>query len=226
MQMKLARLAPARCLIWDPKREFAGTVTTLKDLPARIAAAKGGAFRLVYRPDNAAGPDVQKARFDFLCSNAIAAGNLVLVVDELADVTDTNPRLVPRHWRLVLKEQRHYGLRILAASQRPQHLNKDLWDFATVIRSGRLNYTPSRTEIANVLGVKFSEVQELNGCQWIERDSSGQVLRGELQWQKNRPVDVLRRTVVPIEQAGRPGGRSKKTGASFRPRIVKVSMDR
>lgn len=192
LQMRLAQLGAPRVLAWDPKREFQGELVTLGTLRARLAAVGQGPCRLVYRPDTKP-EEVQKARFEFWCASAIQARDLLLVVDELADVTSPNPALVPAAWNQVMREQRHYGLRILAASQRPQHLNKDLWDFATRVRAFRLNYTPSRREVANVLDVGFEELAALVECQWIERDMrSGELKRGDLAWKRNTPQDVPR----------------------------------
>lgn len=192
IEMLRTALKPRRSLIWDPKREFAGELVTLGTLKARLAALGQGPLCLVYRPDHK-DQAIQRARFEFFCQRALEARNLLMVVDELADVTSPNPGEVPVSFSLVLREQRHYGIQLIAASQRPQHLNKDLWDFATRIRSGRLNYTPSRREVCNVLGVEFAEVAALSGCQWIERDNlANATLRGELVWKRGKPLDVSR----------------------------------
>lgn len=85
----IAKAKPARLLIWDPMQEYAefGQVTqSLGELVAQIAAGgKRGKFSLVYQPSS--DEKTRAKQFDVFCGLAMAAGQLVLVVEELKFVT-------------------------------------------------------------------------------------------------------------------------------------------
>lgn len=237
IRIQLAR-SSARRLVFDPMGEYGrdtGELVNLAGLQKRLGAAGKGPFSLVY-PPNAGLPKILKEeqrlriikhRFDIWCRLAFAAGNLLAVVDEAADVTSSNRYEVPAGWSVLMRQGRHRAIEIIAGTQRPADIDKRLWSFATRIRTGRLNFSNDRRELANVLNVDAAEVAALVKRQWIERDMlTGAVRRGSLEWQKNRPVDVERRTVGDNALPVRPGIRDKKTGASKRPRNGKVSMGR
>lgn len=242
IRIALAENAP-RVLIFDPMREFAGfgvrqnLTNTLKS----VTAAGAGPFAMVYQPDTS-DPARLKQKFDVFCKLAFAAGNLLVVVDEAADVTSPNRYEVPEGWSTLLRQGRHRAVRILAATQRPADIDKRLWTFATRIRTGRLNYSSDQRELANVLNVAPDEVAGLIERKWIERDMlTGQVTRGSIEWIKGAPVNVarqaltaearaslaaslkpakppkppsVRRVLAPGAKPGRPAARAVKPGAS------------
>ncbi len=215
IRIQLAAASPRR-LIFDPMNEYGRDVGELVDLAGlqkRLAVAKAGPFSLVYRP---ATDDTKllKARFDIWCRLAFAAGSLVAVVDEAADVTSPNRYEIPPGWSTLMRQGRHRSIQMIAATQRPADIDKRLWSFATRIRTGRLNFSNDQRELAGVLNVELREVAALVERQWIERDMrTGAIRRGSLEWQKKRPVDVERRMVGENAQLARPGTRVKKTGA-------------
>jgi len=184
----------ARRLIFDPLHEYDGLGDRL-DLEAirrRLVEAGRGPFSLLYQPD---GSDLVrlKRQFDVFCKLAFAAGDLLCVVDEAADVTSPVRSQVPEGWSTLLRQGRHRAVRIIAATQRPADVDKRLWTFATRLRTGRLNYSSDRKEIANVLSVEVAELAGLTGQQWIERDMlTGALARGVLDWKRGRPVNVAR----------------------------------
>ena len=125
-----------RVMIFDPMREFGafGVCENLTNMIARISAAGAGPFALVYQPDTS-DPARIKQKFDVFCKLAFAAGNVLAVVDEAADVTSPNRYEVPEGWSTLLRQGRHRSVRILAATQRPADIDKRLWTFATRIRT-------------------------------------------------------------------------------------------
>jgi len=157
----------------------------------RLIAAGRGRFSLVYSPPDQ--PEHIKQRYGAFCDLAFAAGDLLLVCDELADVTAPGPHGIPPGWQTVMRKGRHRGLRIVVGSQRPAGVDKSLWSFATRLRTGRLNYASDVVQLANVLNVTRIEVGALVERQWVERDMlTGATARGSLEWRRGRPVDVVR----------------------------------
>jgi hypothetical protein len=182
-----------RVMLFDPMREFGdfGQIpASLNALRKALADAGAGSFALVYRPDTS-DPQKLKERFGVFCKLAFAAGDVLVVVDEAADVTSPNRYEVPEGWSTLLRQGRHRSVRILAATQRPADIDKRLWTFATRIRTGRLNYGSDRAELANVLNVRPDDIAGLIERQWIERDMlTGATARGSIEWVKGRPQNV------------------------------------
>jgi hypothetical protein len=187
-------MRPPRAVIFDPMHEFGqfgDRVRTLDELRRRLILAAGKPVHLVYSPPD--DPLHLKQRYDVFCNLACAAGDLLLVCDELADVTAPGPHGIPPGWSTVVRKGRHLGVRILVGSQRPAGVDKNLWSFATRIRTGRLNFAADVVQLAGVLNVERREVAALIERQWIERDMlTGQVSRGALEWRRGKPLDVSR----------------------------------
>jgi hypothetical protein len=207
-----------RRLIFDPMGEFAKsgarTVANLDDMRKTILTAGAGPFSLNYQPDTS-DPAKLKQKFDVFCKLAFAAGDLLLVVDEAADVTSPNRYEIPEGWSTVLRQGRHRSLRILAATQRPADIDKRLWTFATRIRTGRLNYSSDQSELANVLNVDRAEIAGLIERQWIERDMlTGQITRGSIEWVgkgqgRAKPVQVPQNSSRTAQAPAEPVGRGR-----------------
>lgn len=198
IRIQLAQRSAPRRLVVDPVHTLgrdAGEVVKLANLPARLA--QPGPFSLVVQPPRLSFEHM-RACFGFICKQIIAvqsskaAAPLLLIVDELADVTHATPGLVPESWAMVMRDQRHYKLHIIACSQRPAEIDKRIWSFATRLRAGRLNSTGDVRALADVLMVPALEVSALIDRQWIERDKiSGTLTRGALEWRRGRPVDII-----------------------------------
>jgi hypothetical protein len=186
---------PLRAIVFDPMGEYGGVMVTLDGMRrSLLAAGLSTGFCLIYRPYT---EDLVKLkqRFDVFCKLAFAAGDLLCVVDEAADVTSPNRYEVPEGWSTLLKQGRHRAVRIIAGTQRPADVDKRLWTFATRIRTGRLNYSSDQAELANVLNVDRAEVAALVERQWIERDMlTGAITRGSIEWRRNTPYNVPRLT--------------------------------
>jgi hypothetical protein len=178
MQQQLRRARPARLLVWDPMEEFAefGTVFSSR---AKLAEHLGArtAFAAVYRPGDAL--ERYPALFDWFCRLAWAAGELHLVVDELADVTA--PSRAPAKWSAITRKGRHRGIAATAASQRPASIDKDFLGNCTFIHCGRLNYGGDLDVMARHLGVGADELAGLADLHFVERNMvTGAVRRGVL----------------------------------------------
>lgn len=149
---------PRRLLIWDPLGEYSEFVTrTVASIADLATAAKAKEFRVAYYP----GPDSEKFAdpFALFCRIAFAAGDLVMMVEELADVT--RPSWAPMPWRRCTKQGRHRKLKIIAATQRPADVDKSFLGAATMIRCFMLGEPADEKTMAERLRVPLLDVQQL-----------------------------------------------------------------
>jgi hypothetical protein len=156
-----------RLLIWDYMREygsFADTITA--DLGPAIQSLKKATFRTAFHPSF---DDKARAKqFDLFCRAAVSAGNLRLVIEELAFVT--SPSFAPAGWKMATSVGRHQGLRLIGASQRPAQVDKAFWSNCTEIHCGFLNYEADQKTMAQVLGVAVTDIQSLEPLQYIHKN--------------------------------------------------------
>jgi hypothetical protein len=210
IKRELRRDKPKRLMIWDPEHEYADAAsphgafgTVVRDLGTvhkmLTAAGAAGGFAIVFYPsDNS---DAAKKQFDVFCRLASAAGNLTLVVEELAFVT--MPSWAPEGWSMCTLRGRKRGLTIYGASQRPASVDKNFFANATRVRTGRLNYEADKKTLSNVLGVSMLEMGQLEPLQFIERNmANGEVSRGMLVFgaQQYAKKNSAKRTKKPATQ--------------------------
>lgn len=175
LKAELRRLKPRRLIVWDALGEYTEFGTAANSLGDLLAAAKNAVFRCIFRPDR--DPLKARAQFDGLCRIAFAAGDCVLVAEELAFVT--SPSFAPPGWSECTLKGRHRGLRIYGASQRPASIDKHFFGNATSIRTGRLNFARDVKVLADVLQVPAAQVQGLQPLQWVSRDmATGKITAG------------------------------------------------
>lgn len=155
---RLSEEKPRRLLIWDPLGEYGEfvtrTVTRLDDL---AQSAKAGEFRVAYWP----GPDSTKFadKFALFCRIVFAAGDLTMMVEELADVTTASWAPVP--WRRCTKQGRHRKLCIIASTQRPADVDKSFLSSCTFIRCFQLGEPNDEKAMAARLRVPVEDVAKL-----------------------------------------------------------------
>ncbi|VTU20749.1 AAA-like domain protein [Variovorax sp. SRS16] len=171
----LSGLKPSRLLVWDPLGEYgdlvSGATSRLADV-AKLAAGKS--FRVAFYP----GPDVgtYKEKFAMFCRIAFAAGNLVMLVEELADVT--SPTYAPMAWKQCTKKGRHAGLQIIAATQRPADIDKHFLGGCTYIRCFTQRFPADAKAMAGAMKLPFDTINALETREegsvtvlsWIEKD--------------------------------------------------------
>jgi hypothetical protein len=145
----LSEVNPQRLLIWDPRNEYADHGVRFDSLPLLVQA-----FRK-------AGPKPIKARFvpngrvktaeafGIVCTLAFEAGHLLLLAEELSEVT--NPSWAPPPWRKCLVQGRHRGLHIVGATQRPALIDKTLLGNCTRVRCFQLGYADDEEVMAKEL---------------------------------------------------------------------------
>jgi hypothetical protein len=196
IKRRLAELQPKRLLIWDPRDEYAAHAQPYRTLPSLIAAwskaGKDGPCRARYVP----GPDVKLAdAFAIVCKLAFALGGLVLLAEELSDVT--TPGYAPPAWRQITTQGRHKGLHVLGAAQRPALIDKTFLGNCTRIRCGQLVYAADRKAMAAALDCAEPLVAELES---VELDSGGARLE---MLERDRSRRVLERVTLTVARGGR-----------------------
>lgn len=167
-----------RIIIWDAMHEYGAHGVVVSEL-ARMCEiiAAGKQFAIVFQPvtDTAK----RQQQFDMFCRIALAAGNLLLVVEELRFVT--TPSRAPVGWAQVCLTGRHKGLKVIGASQRPASIDKDFLGNATVIHVGRLVYPEDVRAVSRASQIPEAQIADLKPLDWIEKDmTAGKFSRGRL----------------------------------------------
>lgn len=168
-------LKPVRLLAWDPLHEYGDLVTTTTAKLSDVAkAAAGKSFRIAFYPGPNA--DDYADKFAMFCRIAFAAGNLVMLVEELADVT--KPSWAPVAWRQCTKKGRHAGLQIIAATQRPADIDKHFLGGCTYIRCFTQRFPADAKAMAGAMKLPYEQINALETREegavtvlnWIEKD--------------------------------------------------------
>lgn len=195
---RLRDLKPPRLLIWDPRNEYGKLAPAAPTLPHLVGAfkhAKGGPVRQRY----VAGESIKLAdAFDAVCRLAFAAENLVLLAEELSDVTTASH--APASWKRVITQGRHAGLHVIGAAQRPALIDKTFLGNCTYIRCFALRYHEDRQAMAKALDVPLQDVNALQTTetekgawthvhiQYLERDFRAGMLQGG-EYRLKKPAD-------------------------------------
>jgi hypothetical protein len=174
VRQTIEKAKPARLLIWDFKHDpgMEGLGTPVRSLPELIRSCKGKTFRLQYLVDH--GRDLQ-TQFDLFCQAAWLAGNVLVFVDELPEVTKANK--APAAWRRIVNIGREYRgqdgalrhISIIGAGQRPAECDKSFISNCDVIHTGRLSHAGDARQIAEFMGCDYQELMRLEDLHWIER---------------------------------------------------------
>lgn len=168
---------PVRLMVWDFMREYSREriARPTESLASLVAACRQQQFRVAFHPSF---DDKTRAKqFDLFCRLAMDEGDLCMLVEEMSQVT--KPSFAPAAWSRVTLMGRHHGLRVIGASQRPAHIDKNFLGNATTIRTGGLRYPEDRAAVAKAMGIDPAEIAALVPLQWIERDmGTGAITRG------------------------------------------------
>lgn len=168
VMQELKRLNPARLVVWDTKGEFAreGYAVAVQSISEAIRRMRSPEFRIAFQPSGDA--DKMKRDFALLTEACFFAKNLVLVAEELSDVTQ--PQHAAAGWRKCTSQGRTEGLTIYGLSQHPANLDKHFFGNCSKVRTGRLNFEAHLRTIANCLGVDKKQIANLRPLEYIERD--------------------------------------------------------
>lgn len=156
---RLAELKPGRLLIWDPRDEYdkaAQRFTTLSGLVTAFKRAGAGKIKARFVPGS--GIDLAAA-FGLVCDLAFTAGDVVLLAEELSDVTTATH--APAAWRRCVTQGRHRALHIIGAAQRPALIDKTFLGNCTYLRCFTLRYDDDRRTMAKALDVPQAQIDAL-----------------------------------------------------------------
>lgn len=185
----LERLQPRRLVLVDPDGEYSkwgDLVDHPRELAMRLALPE---YRVRFRPDidRARG----EAQFAWLCSmvrwqvdpqpgqaRPASTAPVLLVVDELADLVGPSFREAPASWRWCVRRGRKYGVSVMAASQRPEEIDKSFFAMPSHLVVHAIGDPDAAARLAKALTVKPAEVNALSGHAYIMRDRyTGKVTR-------------------------------------------------
>jgi hypothetical protein len=206
---KLRESHPTRLLIWDTMNEYADFAQRADTLSKMVEGMKSSAtFRLRYVPERV-DPKKLAERFDVFCAVAYAAGDLVMVVEELQTVT--SPSFAGASWSDCTLRGRHKGLTIIGVSQRPASVDKNFFSNCTLVITGRLNYVEDIRCMANVLGVPEEAIGEMPQLAFIQRNmTTGETHAGDVPLPGHAPkalgaVRELQAQPARVDQVAQPG---------------------
>jgi len=181
----IARLNPPRLMVWDFKHDpsLEGMGTAYRSLPEFIEACREKRFSVRYLVNHAG--DIH-AQFDLFCKVAWKAGDVLVFVDELPEVTKANK--APQAWRQLVNVGREYQdggkvkkVAIIGAGQRPAECDKSFIANADVVHVGRLGNASDAQAMARSWGLNQREFMDLPDLHWREkRAHSPEIFSGVL----------------------------------------------
>lgn len=191
VKQTIAKARPARLMVWDYKHDHAlegvGVSCTSWAEFVRLCKKPKFAARYLVSPDH--DPHEQ---FDAFCALAWREGNMLIFVDELAEVTKANK--APPAWRKVVNVGRSYdngrkSIAIIGASQRPAEVDKSFLANCDIIHTGRLGDVADARRFAQSWGINPAELVNLADLHWIEkRADQAEIVRGVLKF-SNKSAD-------------------------------------
>lgn len=169
----------SRLLIWDPDEEY--TIPHAKTLQqARAVASRAGFGPLRL------GVTLQPTRdaFEWFCRLAFslchAAAPLVVIVEELADVAGSG-KASPA-WGELVRKGRKYGAILVAASQRPQEIDKTIFSQVENHWCGRLRTDADRRYMSQTIGVPVEDLQTLGPCEYFLKSGFAPAVREKVKF--------------------------------------------
>lgn len=188
----LQQLRAPRVLVWDFKHDpmLRDVGRPFNELPALIRAMAAPRWQLRYLVDH--DRDI-KDQFTLFCRAAHAAGDLVLFVDEVPEVSA--PGRAPPAWKKIVNTGREYeradgrvvGIAIIAAGQRAAECDKSFIANLDIVRAGRMGHEDDARAMGNVIGCDWRELLRLPDLEYFER-SAGSVAptRGRITFSKKK----------------------------------------
>jgi hypothetical protein len=196
IKARLAELQPKRLLIWDPRDEYGAHAMPYRTLGSLVAAWQKAGAKGPCRARYVPGADVKLPEaFAIVCKLAFACGNLVLLAEELSDVT--KPSHAPPAWRQINTQGRHKGLIVLGAAQRPALIDKTFLGNCTRIRCGGLVYAADRKAMAAALDCDVDLIRPLGS---VERQQGGAVIE---MLERDRHRRTLEAVTLTVSRGGK-----------------------
>ena len=170
IKIELAALRPTRLLVWDVKREWSPLGLDSFDSLAGLAKVlfKRKKFALAFHPIRST--KAMREQFSTFCKLADAAGDLVCVNEELADVTLAG--WAPEGWSMLTRQGRHSKMVIYGTTQSPASIDKTFLANASRISCGALGSLSDVKTMANMMMVDKARILSLLPMQFINLDKS------------------------------------------------------
>lgn len=180
---QLQAMKPKRLMVWDPKHDdkLIPIGVGYESWPEFVRACKEEAFQARYLMNHECNQHEQFAAF---CALAWREGNVVLFVDELAEVTKASH--APAAWKKIVNVGRSYdkgtkSISVIGASQTPTEVDKSFLNNCDLIHTGRLGNVAAAKTFAQQWGIKPVDITGLPPLHWLEkRDTSPEIKRGVL----------------------------------------------
>ena len=156
-----------RVLVWDPMHEYGQAlgVAPIGSLTELVSVHRSAPV-LVFAPDR---PELVSAQsFDLFCQIAWSRGAGLVLVDELATVTNIGK--APGWWGRLIREGRHKHIEIAAAAQRPAEIDKTIIGNCTHLVVFRLGRLKDRQLMAEELDIERAEIDALAPLEFIRSD--------------------------------------------------------
>lgn len=182
---QLKKLKPKRLMVWDPKHDdkLQGIGTGYTNWAEFVRACTAKTFQARYLMSHEHNQHEQFAAF---CELAWREGNVVMFVDELAEVTKASH--APSGWRKIVNVGRSYdqgrkSISVIGASQTPTEVDKSFLNNCDLIHTGRLGNVAAAKTFAQQWGIPVTEITNLPPLHWLEkRDISPEIVRGVLKF--------------------------------------------
>lgn len=199
LKARLSQARPARLLVVDPDSEYVDCGYLHDTLASLEQAVSYSTFRTRYKPSFIR--SIAEREFAHVCSlvrrhcdpempgfPGVPKGPVTLLVDELADFVGPSFRQSPASWQWLIGRGRKHGVTLLAASRRPAEIDKGIFENATRLRIGRLNYSETQRELAGAVGVPLDLIRSLRGHDHIIADKLTGDLSGVVGGRPWRPA--------------------------------------
>jgi len=183
-----------RILIWDPDETWRlpkmKRATNADHVKAELSKYSFNTpFKIALTPKFAG-----KDEFEKFCFLAFAMSHadcpLLIVVEELADVAQMGK--ASPFWGQLSRKARKYGTTILAASQKPQEIDKTFIDMCAVYGVGVLRNERTKKAAAGLLDVPVSDVNSLQLKDWYFRRDAEDAIRVDFKQKIPSNFDFMR----------------------------------
>lgn len=182
LYVRAATADEPRVLAWDPMRELDGElVRTPEELLEAIRALGSSPMHLRYTARlgfRGARREKLRDHFEAFCIGARAWGSCAVLVDELATVSYAGK--APEEWGRVVRESRHYRLKVYATTTRPAESDKTIYGLASRVVVFHLTRATDRLAIAHDVGISPELLEGLEPLHFIETNGRGHVQRGRV----------------------------------------------
>lgn len=176
-----------RFVVWDPDGEYrVPHVGSPRELLAVLRKAGFGPVRVGLHMSPS--PEAFGQFCALVLAVSHAAAPLLCLVEELADVT--SPAKAAQAWGELIRRGRKYGVRLVAASQRPQEIDKTVFSQCAARWCGRLETDADRRYMSRTLDVKPEELAALQPLEFFRKVGPEPAQKGRVKLPRRSSASV------------------------------------